>query len=139
MKPNIASLAGCFWIDLPQISDLRGNLSVAESSKNIPFDIRRIYYIYDIPVNETRASHAHRELIQVFIAISGSFDIMLDDGNQQMTYRLDQPHRGLYVCPMIWHEVKNFSDGSVCLSIASDHYDEADYYRNYEDFLNSTL
>lgn len=123
-------------INFPKISDQRGNLSFIESNKQIPFDIRRIYYLYDVPTDAERGAHGHKKLQQVIIPISGSFDFSLDDGTKKQKFSLKRPWEGLYVPPMMWRELDNFSSGSVCLVLASDFYTEDDYYRNYKDFLD---
>lgn len=125
----------CQILDLPKINDVRGNLTFVESSRHIPFDIRRVYYLYDVPGGAERGGHAHKELHQLIIAMSGSFDIHLDDGFEKKTIHLNRSYNGLYVCPMIWREIDNFSSGAVCMVLASDFYDEQDYYREYNDFL----
>jgi hypothetical protein len=125
----------CQIIELPKIKDPRGNLTFIESGKHIPFDIQRVYYLYDVPGGAERGGHAHRELQQIIIAMSGSFDILLDDGYQKKQFNLNRSYYGLYICPMIWRSIDNFSSGSVCMVLASNLYDEADYYRNYEEFL----
>jgi dTDP-4-dehydrorhamnose 3,5-epimerase-like enzyme len=129
------SLQSCQLIDLPKISDPRGNLTFIEGGHHVPFPIERVYYLYDLPGGAERGGHAHRGLHQLIIAISGSFDIVLDDGREKCRYHLNRSYYGLYVCPMIWREMDNFSSGAVCLVLASNHYDEADYYRDYEEFL----
>lgn len=125
----------CRIISLPKISDPRGNLTFIESDRHIPFDIKRVYYLYDVPGGAERAGHAHKELQQLFIAMSGSFDILLDDGFIKKTYHMNRSYYGLYVCPLIWREINNFSSGAVCMVLASTFYDEADYYRDYHQFL----
>lgn len=125
----------CQVVDLPKIQDPRGNLTFVESSRHIPFDIRRVYYLYDVPGGAERGGHAHKDLHQLIIAMSGSFDIHLDDGFSKKTIHLNRSYCGLYVCPMIWREIDNFSSGAVCMVLASDYYDEADYYRDYDEFL----
>ena len=125
----------CKIIDLPKITDMRGNLSFIEGSRHIPFDIQRVYYLYDVPGGASRGGHGHKKLYQLMIAISGSFTVLLDDGEQQKTYTLNRPYQGLIICPMIWRELDNFSSGSVCLVMASDLYDEEDYYRDYASFI----
>lgn len=127
-------LSGCHIIDLPKIADPRGNLTFIEGERHVPFQIRRVYYLYDVPSGAERGGHAHRELEQLIVALSGSFDVLLDDGVKSARYRLDRPYFGLYVCPMIWRELANFSSGAVCLVLASNLYDEADYYRDYQEF-----
>lgn len=126
----------CQIVDLPKIQDPRGNLTFVESSRHIPFDIRRVYYLYDVPGGAERGGHAHKNLHQLIIAMSGSFDIHLDDGFSKKTIHLNRSYFGLYVCPMIWREIDNFSSGAVCMVLASDYYDESDYYRDYDQFLN---
>lgn len=128
------SIERCRIIDLPRITDPRGNLTFIEGGRHIPFDIRRVYYLYDVPGGAERGGHAHKELHQLIIAMSGSFDVVLDDGRQQRRYHLNRSYYGLYVCPMIWRELDNFSSGSVCMVLASNLYNEADYYRDYEDY-----
>ena len=128
------SLHDCRLIDLPRITDVRGNLSFIEGGRHVPFDIRRVYYLYDVPGGETRAGHAHRALQQFVIAASGSFEVILDDGSNRRTQALNRSFFGLYICPGIWREMVNFSSGAVCLVLASEYYDEADYIRDYEAF-----
>jgi hypothetical protein len=125
----------CKIIDLPQVADPRGNLTFIEGKKHVPFEFKRAYYLYDIPGGAERGGHAHKELQQLIIAMSGSFDIVLDDGYVQERLHLNRSYYGLYVGPMIWREMDNFSSGSVCLVLASIYYDESDYYRDYESFL----
>jgi hypothetical protein len=121
----------CRLIEFPVIAEPRGNLSFIEGGRHVPFDIRRVYYLYDVPGGAERGGHAHRALHQVIIAMSGSFDVVLKDGRQFKRYHHNRSYYGLYICPMIWREIDNFSSGSVCLALASDYYDEADYYREY--------
>ncbi len=127
----------CQIVQLPKITDQRGNLTVIENNKNIPFEIKRVYYLYDVPGGVERGSHAHKKLEQLIVAISGSFDVIVDDGDRKKTYHLNRSYYGLYICPMVWREIVNFSSGAVCMSLASDFYDESDYYRNYQDFIQS--
>lgn len=129
------SLDFCKIIELPKISDARGNLTFIESDKHIPFDIRRVYYLYDVPAGSERGGHAHKELEQLLIPLSGSFDVILDDGERQKKIHLNRPYQGLYICPYIWRQLNNFSSGSVCAVLASKPYDENDYLRHYQDFL----
>ena len=129
------SIDTCKIIQIPRISDRRGNLSFIEENKHIPFEIKRIYYLYDVPGDSVRAGHAHKNLHQFMIAISGSFDITLDDGVNKKTINLRRPYEGLYIPPMMWRDLDNFSSGSVCLVLASDYFDESDYYRNYNEFI----
>ncbi len=125
----------CKIIDLPKISDPRGNLTFVEGQRHVPFDIKRIFYLYDIPTGEARGAHAHKELHQFLICLSGSFDVALDDGRQQKTVHLNRPWQGLHVPPMIWAAELNFDPGSVCLVLASMEFNESDYYRDYDQFL----
>ncbi len=131
------SLSGCEIIELPKINDPRGNLTFVENQTHIPFDIKRVYYTYDVPGGAERGGHAHKELKQLIIAMSGSFDITLDDGFEKQKFHLNRSYFGLYVCSMIWREIDNFSSGSVCMVLASEFFVEADYYREYQDFLNA--
>jgi dTDP-4-dehydrorhamnose 3,5-epimerase-like enzyme len=130
-------LNDCRIIDLPKITDPRGNLSFIEGGNHIPFDIKRVYYLYDVPGGAERGGHAHKALNQLIIAMSGSFDVVLDDGNGKKRFHLNRSYYGLYVCPMIWRELDNFSSGSVCMVLASNFYDEEDYYRSYPEFLTA--
>ena len=125
----------CKIIDLPMIKNPKGNLTFIEAGRQIPFDIRRVYYLYDIPGGEDRGGHAHRALHQLIIAMSGSFDIHLDDGRAKKIVHMNRSYYGLYICPMIWREIDNFSSGAVCMALASEFYDEADYYRDYDQFI----
>jgi len=131
------SLNDCRIIELPKIADPRGNLTFIEGDHHVPFDIRRVYYLYDVPGGAERGGHAHKELSQLIVAMSGSFDVLLDDGREKRRFHLNRSYYGLYVCPMIWRELDNFSSGSVCMVLASNRYDEADYYRNYDQFLKA--
>lgn len=126
----------CKIIQLNKISDPRGNLTFIENGNHIPFDIERIYYLYDVPGGSDRGSHAHKNLQQFIVAISGSFDVCLDDGKSKKTFHLNRPYLGLYICPMIWRYLDNFSSGSVCLVLASRKYEEGDYIRDYSEFEN---
>ncbi len=127
----------CKIIDLPKISDSRGNLTFIESGNQIPFDIQRVYYLYDVPGGSERGGHAHKELQQLLIASSGSFDVVLDDGKQHKRIHLNRPYFGLYICPYIWRELDNFSSGAVCTVLASRPYEEKDYFREYQDYLSA--
>ncbi len=129
------SLDKCRIIDLPKIGDPRGNLTFIEGERHVPFDIKRVYYLYDVPGGAERGGHAHRDLHQLIVAMSGSFDVVLDDGAERRRFHLNRSYYGLYVCPMIWRELDNFSSGSVCMVLASNLYDEADYYRDYHEFV----
>lgn len=124
-------------IELPKIQDPRGNLSVIETGKHIPFDFKRIFYLYDVPGGTMRAGHANVKLEQVLIAMSGSFDAIVDDGFKKTKIHLNRSYQGLYIPGMIWRELENFSSASVCLVLASDFYDETDYYRDYDEFVQA--
>lgn len=127
-------VADCQIIQLPKIADQRGNLTFIEGGRHVPFDIKRVYYLYDVPGGAERGGHAHKALQQLIVAISGSFDVVLDDGANVKRYHLNRSYCGLYVCPMIWRVLDNFSSGSVCMVLASNRYDETDYYRDYETY-----
>jgi dTDP-4-dehydrorhamnose 3,5-epimerase-like enzyme len=127
-------IADCRLIELPKIKDNRGNLTFIEGQRHVPFDIARVYYLYDVPGGAERGGHAHRGLQQLIVAMSGSFDVILNDGRQTQRFHLNRSYHGLYVCPMIWRELDNFSSGAVCLVLASNLYDENDYYRDFDEF-----
>ncbi len=129
------ALADCKLIELPKISDPRGNLTFIEGERHLPFDIKRVFYLYDVPTGEDRGAHAHKNLHQFLICLSGSFDVALDDGFKKDTIHLNRPWKGLHIPPMIWASEVNFDPGSVCLVMASDYYYESDYIRNYSEFL----
>lgn len=116
-------------------SDRKGNITVVENGKTIPFEVKRTYYLYDVPGGGSRGVHAHKELRQLIIAAGGSFDVTLDDGNVKRTVVLNRPYQGLLVVPGIWRDLNNFSAGAVCLVLASERYDENDYIRNYQEYL----
>ena len=130
------SLSKCRVIDLPKTTDVRGNLTFIEGGRHIPFDIQRVYYLYDVPGGAERGGHAHKELHQLIVAMSGSFDVVLDDGHNKKRIHLNRSYQGIYVCPMMWRELDNFSSGSVCMVLASNYYDESDYYRDYDEFIS---
>ena len=130
------SLKKCRLIDLPKISNPHGNLTFVEENGHIPFGIQRVYYLYDVPGGSKRGAHAHKNLQQFIVAISGSFDVVLDDGMEQKRFHLNRSYYGLYVSPMMWRFLDNFSSGSVCLVLASSLYDEDDYIRDYDQFLH---
>ena len=116
-------------------SDRKGNITVVENKKDIPFEVRRTYYLYDVPGGESRGAHAHRELSQLIVAASGSFTVTLDDGRVKRTFTLNRPYQGLYVVPGIWRTLDDFSSGAVCLVLASHPYDAGDYIRDYDEFI----
>ncbi|MYM95035.1 sugar 3,4-ketoisomerase [Duganella vulcania] len=125
----------CRLIELPPHHDIRGNLSVIEGGVHIPFDIKRVYYLYDVPGGSARAGHGHIELQQLFVAMSGSFDVIVDDGYERKKFQLNRSYYGLYVPGMMWREVENFSSGAVCVVLASTLYDPKDYYHDYDEFV----
>lgn len=129
------SVNNCKIIELPKITDPRGNLSFIEGGQHIPFDIKRVYYLYDVPGGSDRGSHAHKNLQQFIVAMSGSFDVVLDDGREKRRFHLNRSYYGLYVCPMMWRDLDNFSSGAVCMVLASTRYDESDYIRDYDQFI----
>ncbi|MEW5748723.1 MAG: FdtA/QdtA family cupin domain-containing protein [Candidatus Thermoplasmatota archaeon] len=129
------SLADCRIVSLPKIANEKGNLTFVESTRHIPFDIKRIYYLYDVPGGEERGEHAHRRLEQLMIAMSGSFDVVLEDGKNRKRFHLNRAHYGLYIPPMTWRKLDNFSSGAVCLVLASDFYKVEDYIRDKQVFL----
>ena len=131
------SLENVRIVDLTKIHEPRGNLTFIEGGRHIPFDIKRVYYLYDVPGGAERAGHAHKNLHQLVIAMAGSFDIHLDDGHEKKSFHLNRSYFGLYICPMIWRTIDNFSSGSVCMVLASEFYDESDYFRNYEEFIGA--
>jgi dTDP-4-dehydrorhamnose 3,5-epimerase-like enzyme len=138
MKQNSSSpIEQVRIIELPKIADPRGNLTFVEGMSHVPFDIRRVYYLYDVPGGETRGGHAHKDLEQFIIAVNGSFDVVLRDGYNQKKFFLNRSYYGLYVPRMVWRELENFSSGSVCLVLASQPYEESDYYRDYPEFLKA--
>ena len=132
------TLSDCRIIELPKIKDPRGNLTFIEGWHHIPFDIKRVYYLYDVPGGSDRGAHAHRRLHQFIIAMSGSFDIVLSDGDHEQRFHLNRSYYGLYVCPMMWRALDNFSSGGVCMVLASERYDESDYIRNHAEYLEAT-
>jgi WxcM-like protein len=131
------NLKKCKLVNLPKITDPEGNLTPIEGGRHVPFEIKRVFYLYDVPGGATRAGHALKTCQQFIIAMSGSFDVMLDDGTGTKRYHLNRSYTGLYVPALIWRELENFSSGSVCTVLASEAYDEKGYYRDYEEFRNA--
>jgi len=129
------SINNCRIIQLPKIEDQRGNLTFIESERHVPFIIKRVYYLYDVPGGSSRAAHGHKKLHQLMIAMSGSFDVTLDDGFEKKNFHLNRSYFGLYIPPMMWRDLDNFSSGAVCMVLASECYDEQDYFRKYSDFI----
>ena len=131
------ALDDCLLIDLPKVHDPRGNLTFVEGNVHVPFPIERVYYLYDVPGGSERGGHAHKTLHQFIVAMSGSFDVLLDDGKDKRRVHLNRPYQGLYLCPMVWRELDNFSGSSVCMVLASARFDEADYHRDYAAFMRA--
>lgn len=127
------------WVDLPNLGDSRGALVVAESNKSIPFDIKRLYYIFDTKSDVPRGFHAHKKLHQVAFCIKGKCKMMMDNGKQKQEVWLDTPNKGLIIPPMIWHEMHDFSEDCILLVLASEHYDEDDYMRDYDEFKSQVI
>ena len=125
----------CSVIEMDKHHSNVGNITVIENNKTIPFDVKRVYYLYDIPGGEERGGHAHKELKQLLVAASGSFDVVLDDGNVRRTVTLNRPYYGLLIVPGIWRELNNFSSGAICLVLASEKFEEMDYLRDFEEFI----
>ena len=130
-------IADCHTIDLPRVQDVRGNLTFIESNRHIPFEIKRVFYLYDVPGGADRGGHALKTCHQFIIAMSGSFDLVVYDGKEKERIHLNRSYHGLHLPPMFWREMDNFSSGSVCLVLASEPYDEKDYYRDYNEFLRA--
>ena len=135
MKPKNNKISDCSLFNLNKIHSKSGNITILENNINIPFNIKRIYYLYDIPGGEARGGHAHYELEQYIVAASGSFDIILNDGSDVKKINLNQPNVALHIVPGIWRELENFSSGSIAMVFASDYYSEIDYIRNYNNYL----
>jgi hypothetical protein len=132
---NAYTVFDCHLLHFPKIHNRAGNITPIQNSFEVPFDIKRVYYLYDVPGGEARGAHAHRKLQQVVIAAGGSFDITLDDGRNKKTVQLNRPYFGLHVYPGMWRDISNFSSGAICLVLASEVYDVADYIRDYQEFL----
>lgn len=125
----------CRLVTLPRMSDDRGSLVFIQPGPLLPFEIRRVYYLYDVPAGRERGAHGHRNLQQLMVAVAGSVEVECDDGRRRRSFRLESPDVGLYVSPMIWRNLSGFRPGTVCMVLASEPYDEDDYFRNYDDFL----
>jgi hypothetical protein len=136
MQGSQTTVFDCNIMQLPRIHNRAGNITPVENNVHTPFAVKRIYYLYDIPGGESRAAHGHRQLEQVIVAASGSFDVHLDDGINKKTIQLNRPYVGLHIKPGIWRDISNFSSGAICLVLASELYDELDYLRDYNDFKN---
>ena len=129
------TVENCKLLELPKIHNPAGNLTVIQNGNFLPFDVKRVYYLYDVPGGSERGGHAHKKLYQLLIAVSGSFDVVVDDGKEKKKVQLNRPYYGLLIPPGIWREIINFSSGSVCLVLASHKYDEFDYIRDYNGYL----
>ena len=129
----------CKLIEFPKVTDPRGNLTFIENERHIPFAVKRVFFLYDVPTAESRGAHAHRKLEQVVICLSGSFDILIDDGVTRRHVHLNRPWQGFYIPPMIWAAEENFDAGSVCLVLASQLFSEADYFRDYDEYVRTKL
>lgn len=138
-KVKHTTVFDCTLLQLPRKATPGGNITSINNSIELPFDIRRVYYLYDVPGGESRGGHAHKALEQLIIAASGSFDLIVDDGRVKRSFHLARPYIGVYIPSGIWREIDNFSSGSICLVLASDEYDEMDYIRDYKDFLNNKI
>ena len=135
MNSKLLTVFDCSLISLPVIKDRSGNITPVHNSKELPFDVKRIFYLYDVPGGESRGAHAHKECHQFLIAASGSFEVLLDDGEKKHTVQLNRPYVGLHIPPLIWASEINFSSGSICLVLASAFYSEADYIRDFSEFI----
>ena len=133
----MSTIDDCRIIQLPTINNRQGNISPINAGIDIDFDIKRVYYLYDVPGGAERGGHAHKQLRQLIVSVMGAFDVIVDDGTKRKTIHLDRANYGLYIPTMIWRELDNFSSGAICLVLASLYYDEADYYRNYDEFLQA--
>lgn len=129
------TIHNCTLLDFPKNHQLNGNLTSITNREEVPFDIKRIYYLYDVPGGNSRGGHAHKNLYQIMIALSGSFTVTLDDGTNKQSFHLYQPYQGLLIPPGLWRDLDTFSSGSICMVLASELYDEEDYFRDYQDFL----
>lgn len=136
MLSYISDIHNCNVLELSKIHNRSGNITVIQNKLDLPFDVKRIYYLYDVPGGSDRGGHAHKNLYQLIVAASGCFDVILDDGKQKKIIQLNRPNFGLMVIPGIWGEIVNFSSGAICLVLASEKYDEFDYIRDYNEYIN---
>ncbi len=134
MNRYISDIHNCNVVELTKIHNPAGNITIIQNGSNQPFNVRRVYYLYDVPGGSERGGHAHKELFQLIVAASGSFDVVLDDGSYKKIIQLNRPNYGLLMVPLIWRELVNFSSGAICLVLASDKYRESDYIRDYKTF-----
>lgn len=135
MQLKSSTIADCKTLELPKVHSISGNITSLAGNTDLPFDIQRVYYLYDVPGGANRGGHAHRDLHQLIVAAGGSFDVLIDDGNQKRVVQLNQPYMGLLIVPGIWRELIHFSSGAICLVLASHKYDKDDYIRSYDTFL----
>lgn len=135
MKEVVSSIHNCNVMDLPKVQNRAGNITIYQNGKPQPFDVKRIYYLYDVPGGSDRGGHAHKKICQLIIAASGSFDVVLDDGRNKKIVNLNRPYYGLLVIPITWSQIVNFSSGAICMVLASEKFDNEDYLRNYKEFL----
>jgi dTDP-4-dehydrorhamnose 3,5-epimerase-like enzyme len=135
MNKIVSDIHGCNVVELTKVHNSAGNITIVQNDENQPFDIKRVYYLYDVPGGSERGGHAHKALYQLIVAASGSFDVILDDGRNKKIIQLNRPNFGLLVIPGIWREIVNFSSGAICLVLASEKYNEDDYIREYSDFI----
>ncbi|MGQ1785694.1 sugar 3,4-ketoisomerase [Saccharicrinis sp. GN24d3] len=135
MMNFVSDIHNCNVIELTKIQNPAGNMSIIQNGEHLPFDVRRVYYLYDVPGGSERGGHAHKDLYQLIIAASGCFDVIIDDGKNKKIIQLNRPNFGLMVIPGIWREIVNFSSGAICFVLASEKYSEDDYIRNYDEFL----
>ncbi len=136
MTGIVSDIHACNVLELSKIHNRAGNITIIQNGERQPFNIRRVYYLYDVPGGSDRGGHAHKELFQLVVAASGSFDVIIDDGVNKKIVQLNRPYYGLFIVPGIWREIVNFSSGSICLVLASAKYNEFDYIRDYQDYLN---
>lgn len=135
MLSYVSDIHNCNVVELSKIHNPAGNITIVQNNKDLPFNVKRVYYLYDVPGGSERGGHAHKGLYQLIVAASGSFDVIIDDGKQKKIIQLNRPNFGLMVIPGIWREIVNFSSGAICFVLASEKYSEDDYIRKYEDFL----
>ncbi|SMO49911.1 WxcM-like, C-terminal [Saccharicrinis carchari] len=136
MLSYVSDIHNCNVVELSKIHNPAGNITIVQNNKDLPFDVKRVYYLYDVPGGSERGGHAHKGLYQLIVAASGSFDVIIDDGKQKKIIQLNRPNFGLMVIPGIWREIVNFSSGAICFVLASEKYSEDDYIRSYDEFLN---
>jgi len=139
MLSMVSDIHNCNVVELPKIHNRSGNITIVQNGEHLPFDVKRVYYLYDVPGGSERGGHAHKNLHQLIVAASGSFDVIIDDGKNKKIIQLNRPNFGLLVIPGIWREIVNFSSGAICFVLASEKYSEEDYIREYKKFLEWKL